>query len=139
MHTGSDGAHPGAAAGTGKEHFGVEYNLTGPAALDHAQVARIISEVSGRQIQYHSLTEEAMLQGARDQGLPEAAVQYMGILYNAVRSGWMAPITGDVQRLIGRPVVHDAAHILLGDQLQVLFEQLPGHIDLGRQFEHAHL
>jgi uncharacterized protein YbjT (DUF2867 family) len=88
-----------------KEHFGAEYNLTGPAALDHAQVAKIISEVSGRQIQYHALTEAAMLQGARDQGMPEGAVQYMGVLYNAVRSGWLAAVTGDVENVIGRPPV----------------------------------
>jgi uncharacterized protein YbjT (DUF2867 family) len=94
-----------AAAAFDEALFGAELNLTGPTALDHHQVAKIISEASGRQIQYQALTEEAMLQGARDQGLPEAAVQYMGILYNAVRSGWMAAITGDVQRLIGRPPI----------------------------------
>jgi uncharacterized protein YbjT (DUF2867 family) len=92
-----------AAAAFDKAPSGAEYNLTGPAALDHHQVARIISEASGRQIQYHPLTEEAMRQGARDQGLPEGAVQYMGVLYSAVRSGWLAAVTEDVQRVIGRP------------------------------------
>jgi uncharacterized protein YbjT (DUF2867 family) len=88
-----------------KEHFGAEYNLTGPAALDHSQVAGIISEISGRKIQYQALTEEAMLQGARDQGLPEGAVQYMGVLYGAVRSGWLATVTDDVEKVVGRPAV----------------------------------
>lgn len=94
-----------AAAAFAKEQFGVEYNLTGPAALDHAQAAKIISEASGRQIQYHPLTEEDMLQGARDQGLPEGAVQYMGVLYTVVRNGWMAAVTGDVEKTIGRPPI----------------------------------
>jgi uncharacterized protein YbjT (DUF2867 family) len=92
-----------AATAFEKEQFGAEYNLTGPAALDHVQAAKIISEASGRQVQYHPLTEEAMLQGARDQGLPEGAVQYMGILYTVVRNGWMAAVTGDVEKAIGRP------------------------------------
>lgn len=92
-----------AAAAFEKEHFGAEYNLTGLAALDHAQAAKIISEASGRQIQYHPLTEEAMLQGARDQGMPEGAVQYMGILYSVVRNGWMEAVTGDVEKVTGRP------------------------------------
>lgn len=92
-----------AAAAFEKEHFGAEYNLTGLAALDHAQAAKIISEASGRQIQYHPLTEEAMLQGARDQGMPEGAVQYLGILYSVVRNGWMEAVTGDVEKVTGRP------------------------------------
>jgi uncharacterized protein YbjT (DUF2867 family) len=94
-----------AAAAFEKEHFGAEYNLTGPAALDHAQAAKIMSEASGRQIQYHPLTEEAMLQNARDQEMPEGAVQYMGILYSVVRNGWMAAVTGDVEKVTGRPAV----------------------------------
>jgi uncharacterized protein YbjT (DUF2867 family) len=94
-----------AAAAFERELFGAECNLTGPAALNHGQVANIISEVCGRQIQYHALTEEAMLQGARDQGMPEGAVQYMGILYGAVRSGWMAAVTDDVAEVTGRPAV----------------------------------
>ena len=94
-----------AAAAFEKEHFGMAYNLTGPAALDHSQVAKIISEASGRRIQYHALNEEAMLQGARDQGMPEGAVQYLGILYTVVRNGWMAAVTEDVKKVIGRPAV----------------------------------
>jgi uncharacterized protein YbjT (DUF2867 family) len=94
-----------AAAAFEKALFGAELNLTGPAALDHHQVAKIISEASGRQIPYQPLTEEAMFQGARDQGLPEGAVQYLGVLYSAVRSGWLAVITEDVERVIGRPPV----------------------------------
>jgi uncharacterized protein YbjT (DUF2867 family) len=92
-----------AAAAFEKELFGAEFNLTGPAALDHAQVTNIISEVCGRKIQYHALSEEAMLQGARDQGMPEGAVQYMGVLYGAVRSGWLAAVTDDVEKVTGRP------------------------------------
>ncbi len=94
-----------AAAAFEKEHFGAEYNLTGPAALNHDQIAGIISEVSGRPIQYHALTEEEMLQGARDQGLPEGAVQYMAVLYGAVRNGWMAAVTEDVEKVVSRPPV----------------------------------
>jgi uncharacterized protein YbjT (DUF2867 family) len=88
-----------------KHHFGAEYNLTGPSALDHAQVARIISEVSGKQIQYQALSEEAMIQGARDQGLPDGVIRYMAVLYQAVRSGWMAAVTDDVPKILGRPAV----------------------------------
>ena len=85
--------------------YGQEYNLTGPEALDHTQVARKIGEVIGKQITYHALDEETMLQGARDLGMPEGAVQYMAILYGAVRAGYTAAVTEDVENVTGRKSV----------------------------------
>ncbi len=84
---------------------GQEYDLTGPEALDHAEVARIISSVSGRAIEYRPLTEEEMLAGARAMGMPEAAVQYLAALYAAVRAGLAAGVTDDVEKLTGRSPV----------------------------------
>jgi uncharacterized protein YbjT (DUF2867 family) len=86
-------------------HYGAEYNLTGPEALDHSQVAGMISEITGKTISYPALPEEAMLAGAREQGMPEGAVAYMAILYQAVRSGWVAAVTDDVQKATGRPAI----------------------------------
>jgi uncharacterized protein YbjT (DUF2867 family) len=71
---------------------GKELDLTGPEALDHFQVAKIISEASGRTIAYHSLTEEQMLEGARSQGMPEPIVVYLGMLYSVVRAGFAAGV-----------------------------------------------
>lgn len=84
---------------------GVELDLTGREALDHAEVARIISEVSGRAVAYHPLTEEQMLAGARAAGMPETAVAYMAALYQAVRAGLAAADTGVVEKVTGRPPV----------------------------------
>ncbi len=85
-----------------RKRFGVEYNLTGPDALDHTQASKIISENSDKDVKYHALREEEMLQGARDNGMPEEAVQFMALLYDAVRNGWMATVTEDVQKAIGK-------------------------------------
>lgn len=82
---------------------GQEYDLTGPEALDHAEVARLISAASGRRVEYRPLTEEEMLALARATGMPEAAVQYLAALYAAVRAGLAATVTGDVEKLTGRP------------------------------------
>lgn len=85
-----------------QKHYGKEYNLTGPDALDHTQVAAMISEVAGKQVQYHSLGENEMLQGARDNGMPEGAVQFLGVLYAGVRSGFFAAVTDDVKMVTGK-------------------------------------
>jgi uncharacterized protein YbjT (DUF2867 family) len=91
-----------AATAFSEAHYGKEYHLTGSEALDHSQVAKIISDAIGRAVSYHALPEEAMLQGARNQGMLEGAVQYMGILYAVVRAGYMAAVTDDVQNVTGQ-------------------------------------
>lgn len=84
---------------------GEEFDMTGPAALDHAEAARIISEASGRPVVYHSLSEEEMIAGARAQRMPEPAIAYLAVLYGVVRAGFAAGITDDVERIIGRKAV----------------------------------
>jgi uncharacterized protein YbjT (DUF2867 family) len=81
---------------------GREYSLTGPEALDHGEVAAMISEAIGSTVTYQAISEEMMLQGARDQGLPESSVQYLGFLYTAVRSGYCATIYDDVRKVTGK-------------------------------------
>jgi len=81
---------------------GKEYSLTGPEALDHTEVAELISGAIGWNVTYHDVAEEVMLQGARDQGLPESAVQYLGVLYEGVRAGRWAAVFDDVRQVTGR-------------------------------------
>jgi len=98
-----------AAVAFQRELTGKAYNLTGPEALDHAKVAGILSKVSGKKIAYQAISEADMLQGMRDAGLPEGAVHYVGVLYSAVRAGYMAAITRDVETVIGRtPIAFEA-------------------------------
>ncbi len=85
------------------------YNLTGPEALDHTTVAAIISKVSGKLITYQAIPEEAMLSGLRRTGMPEGAVKYVGVLYSAVRAGYTAALTQDVETVTGkRPTTFEA-------------------------------
>jgi len=79
-----------------------EFDLTGPEALDHTEIAKIIADVSGRPVVYHPLTEEQMTGGARAAGLPEPAVGYLAVLYGVVRAGYAAGITSDVENLTGK-------------------------------------
>jgi uncharacterized protein YbjT (DUF2867 family) len=81
---------------------GKEFDLTGPTALDHSEVARVIAEVSGQATAYHALTEEQMLEGARAQGMPEPIVAYLAMLYAIVRAGFAAGISGDLEAITGK-------------------------------------
>jgi uncharacterized protein YbjT (DUF2867 family) len=81
---------------------GKELDLTGGEALDHAEVAAILSAASGSKIEYHSLTDEQMVAGARAAGIPEPAIGYMLALYGVVRGGYVAAVAGDVEKVLGR-------------------------------------
>lgn len=86
-----------------------EYKLTGPEAIDHTAVTAIISKFSGKPISYHAISEEVMLSAMRGSGMPEGAVQYVGVLYSAVRAGFTAAVTTDVENVTGRkPIAFEA-------------------------------
>jgi uncharacterized protein YbjT (DUF2867 family) len=80
----------------------MEFDLKGPEALDHTEVAKIMADVSGRPVAYHSLTDEQMTGGARAAGMPEPAVGYLAVLYGVVRAGYAAGITCDVKMFAER-------------------------------------
>lgn len=80
---------------------GREYNLTGPEALDYAEVARLLSTALGKKVVYRPLSEEEMVQGAMQNGMPESAARYLAVLFSVVRNGWAAGVTDDVQQITG--------------------------------------
>jgi uncharacterized protein YbjT (DUF2867 family) len=82
--------------------LGREFDLTGPEALDHAEVAKVIADVSGRPVVYHALTEEQMIAGLRAHGMPDSAISYLAVLYSVVRAGYAAGITSDVETITRR-------------------------------------
>lgn len=91
------------------ENFTEGFELTGPEALDHTEVAKIISDVTGRKVVYHSPPEEQMLTGAGSHGMPESIVEYLGMLYGGVRSGLTADVSGDFEQITGRaPMTFEA-------------------------------
>ena len=86
-----------------------EFDLTGPAALDHSEVAKMISDASGITVVYHAMTEEQMASGARAQGMPEPIVAYLAMLYSVVRAGFAAGVSDDFETITYRkPVAFEA-------------------------------
>ncbi|HEX7343008.1 MAG TPA: SDR family oxidoreductase [bacterium] len=89
-------------------HAGKAYALTGSEALDHHQVAALISKAIGREVKYHALSDDDARQGLKAQGWPPEAVEYMIMLYGFVRAGFAADITPDVEKILKRkPLVFE--------------------------------
>ena len=80
---------------------GQELDLTGPEALDHAEVAKIVGDAAGHAVAYRALTEEQMVAGARGMGMPESAIGYLTVLYGVVRAGYSAAVTPVVETVTG--------------------------------------
>ena len=87
---------------TEQGHTGKAYTLTGGQALDHQEIARAISGAAGKTIQYVAITEEAARSALETAGLsPERTERLLGF-YRLVRRGFCAPVSCDVQTLLGR-------------------------------------
>jgi uncharacterized protein YbjT (DUF2867 family) len=85
-----------------EKRSGAQYNLTGFEAFGYGEVARMISDACGRTITYNPISETELMKDARELGMPESAVQYVGQLFAYTRKGLMAEITNAVLEVTKR-------------------------------------
>ncbi len=79
------------------------YELNGPEAVSNAEIAARISRVTGRQISFVDIPEEAQLQAMLGQNMPEWQVTAILQLQDYYRSGECAATDDTVAELLGRP------------------------------------
>jgi NAD(P)H dehydrogenase (quinone) len=103
-----------AAVLTGEGHEGQIYNITGPELQTFREVAALMAEITGRPVEYVSTTDEAQYAMFDAMGIPRRPVDdqsVAGIPWNsddmvtfgqAIREGFLAVCTDDVERLTGR-------------------------------------
>lgn len=76
--------------------------LTGADALDLAGLARLASEVTGRDIEREVISEEEMERRARQSGVSDGAIAIMTGYFRAARAGEFARTDPTLARLLGR-------------------------------------
>ncbi|MDN5795329.1 MAG: SDR family oxidoreductase [Intrasporangium sp.] len=87
------------------EHRGRAYDLTGPEALSFADMARIISEVTGVPASFHDETIEEAYASRATYGAPAWQVDAWVSTYTAVKAGELDGVSPDVERVTGlRPI-----------------------------------
>ena len=99
---------------TGEGHEGQVYNITGPELQTFREVAAIMAEVTERPVAYVSTTDEQQYAMFDAMGIPRRPVDdqsVAGIPWNsddmvsfgrAIREGFLAVCSDDVERLTGR-------------------------------------
>jgi uncharacterized protein YbjT (DUF2867 family) len=90
------------AALTTEDHLNRKYVLTGGKALDNYEMAKILSEATGKKIQYYPMTDEYMRLSLKSFGLTDQNVEMYMDLYRSVRKGETASVSPDVANVLGR-------------------------------------
>ena len=76
--------------------------VTGPQSLTHQDMVAVIGEVIGRPLSFQEVPPEMAARGLVANGLPEAFVNALMARY-ARGAGKPAPVTDEVERILGRP------------------------------------
>jgi len=88
---------------TSDGHEEKTYTLTGPAALGIADVARILSEVAGRQFKYVDVPEEAARDGMLQAGVPKWQITALMELHAINKQNRWSAVTADIEKVTGNP------------------------------------
>ncbi|MFI8963927.1 SDR family oxidoreductase [Streptomyces sp. NPDC053493] len=83
-------------------HDGRTYVLTGPEAITYADVARQLSAVLGRAVEYVPVPDEAAVAGLRQAGLSSWLATQIVATFGALREGVNATANDTVRELTGR-------------------------------------
>ncbi|UDL89800.1 SDR family oxidoreductase [Mesorhizobium sp. PAMC28654] len=81
------------------------YTLTGPKAYTVAEVAALVTEVTGKPIQVVQLSDDALTEGMKAAGLPEPIARLLVSFDAATRVGGLGMVTDSVEKLSGRKSV----------------------------------
>ncbi|MFF0143310.1 SDR family oxidoreductase [Streptomyces sp. NPDC005227] len=84
-------------------HEGKAYELSGDTAWSLEEFAAIAAAVLGSPVVYQLLTSEQEREQLLTVGLDESTAGFLVTLNANLRDGAMAPTSGDLSRLIGRP------------------------------------
>jgi uncharacterized protein YbjT (DUF2867 family) len=100
-----DVAAVAALALTEPGHLNRAYPLTGPAAVDFYQVARLLTEVLSRPIFYRAPSTARYAFALLRRGLPLRQVAVSTAIYTYIRAGLAATVSGDTAGVLRRPPV----------------------------------
>jgi uncharacterized protein YbjT (DUF2867 family) len=84
-------------------HEGRIYTLTGPATLGIAEVARILSQVTGREFKYVDVPEAAARDGMLQAGVPNWQVDLVMELHVVNKQNRWSAVTSDIEKVTGNP------------------------------------
>ena len=95
---------------TTHDRDGRDFDLTGPEALDHDAVARILSEASGRRIVFEDISPDVLRRGLLAGGVPADYTEFLIAILGYLKQGYAERTTPAVRELLGREPVRFARY-----------------------------
>ncbi|MGD0560315.1 MAG: NAD(P)H-binding protein [Streptosporangiaceae bacterium] len=77
--------------------------LSGPAAITFDQAARILSEATGRHVEFRDQDDADYVADLRAAGTPEEYIRWRMAMLGGIRRGDDAYLSDGIERLLGRP------------------------------------
>ncbi|MDV7133618.1 SDR family oxidoreductase [Williamsia muralis] len=84
-------------------HRGETYDLTGRESITFDEVARILTETSGRTVTFHNETIDEAYESRKSYGAPDWQLDAWVSTYTAIAAGELAAVTDSVETITGRP------------------------------------
>jgi len=99
----ADVARVAAVALTQPGHEGLTYEVTGPTASTYPEIAAALTQVCGRLVSYVDLPDETLCAAVVGSGAPLWLAEGVMELAQYYRTGRLARVSADVERVTGRP------------------------------------
>ena len=84
------------------QNRGAVLELTGPVAIDHDEMGRVVSEATGRDVAYVNVSLEDARASMLGMGMPEHLAGDLTALYGQLAGGSGARVTSTVEEITGR-------------------------------------
>lgn len=93
---------------TTREYVGESLPITGPEALNYAEVTAKLGAAIGRQLRFQPISDEEARQRYAATGASSPETEAHVSLWRAIREGRLANITDNIERILGRkPIAMD--------------------------------
>ena len=84
-------------------HVGATYTLSGPTAPTYPKIADLLSQLIGRTVRYHYLSESDFERWMAAEGRPAWETEHAAAIFALYRGGGGELLTDDVQQITGYP------------------------------------
>jgi len=79
-----------------------DFDLTGPQAFNHDEVAQILSQETGRTISFQDITPEAMLEALLAAQVPRPYAEFLLLILGYFKAGYSERVSDAVQTITGK-------------------------------------
>jgi (4-alkanoyl-5-oxo-2,5-dihydrofuran-3-yl)methyl phosphate reductase len=87
------------------KYLGKELAITGPEAVTFAEAAEKIGAAIGRRVRFEAISDQEAGRRFAASGEPVEVVKAHVALWRAIREGRLGMVTGEVERVLGRPPI----------------------------------